>query len=69
MINWQPVETIPMDGTEILLKTQQGIVSAWFCNESPTNDAHDDGVYDWICYDDMFVLDGHNNNIEAWAQI
>ncbi len=55
---WQPVETIPMDGTEILIKTHIGVVSAYFCIEEPDNDARDNGVYDWICYDDKFQLDG-----------
>jgi len=68
-MEWQPLDTIPMDGTEVLIKTDTGIVSAWFCNERPTNEAQDDGRYDWICYDDMFTLDGHDNNIEAWMPI
>jgi hypothetical protein len=65
-MKWQPVETIPMDGTEILIKTCAGIVSAWFCNIAPTNDAKDDACYDWICYDDMFQIDGHESIIDAW---
>jgi len=66
-MDWQPIDTIPMDGTEILIKTDVGVVSAWFCHEEPTNDARDDGYYDWVCYDDMFTIDGHNNNISAWC--
>jgi len=61
MIDWQPVETIPTDGTEILIKTDTGIVSAWFYYNA------DNGRAEWICYDDMFELDGYDSNITAWA--
>ena len=66
---WQPVETIPMDGTEILIKTHIGVVSAYFCIEEPDNDARDSGVYDWICYDDKFQLDGESSGIIGWMPI
>ena len=66
---WSPMNTAPKDGTEILLKTHVGIVSAWFCNEPPTNEAGDNGAYDWICYDDMFQLDGYDCTIEGWAPL
>jgi hypothetical protein len=68
-IAWQPIKTIPMDGTEILIKTNAGIVSAWFCIEYPTNDSKDDGVYDWICFDDEFTIDGHSSEIIGWMPI
>jgi len=68
-MNWLPMETIPMDGTEIIIKTNVGIVSAWFCSEEPSNDAKDDGCYHWICYDDMFQLDGDDSTIEGWLPI
>ena len=58
-MQWQSPETIPMDGTEILIRTRIGIVSAWFCNEE----------YEWVCYDDMFQLDGHYSNIIGWIPI
>ena len=63
---WRPPETAPKDGTEILLRLPEGLVSAWFCDEPPTNDAKDDGCYDWICFDDMFQIDGHDNQILGW---
>ena len=66
---WLSMDSAPLDGTEILLKTHVGIVSAWACVESPTNDAKDDGCYDWICYDDMFQIDIHDSTIEGWMPI
>lgn len=65
-MKWHPAETVPMDGTEVLILTPSGVVSAWFCNEPPTNDAKDDGAYDWICFDDSFTIDGHEANIIGW---
>ena len=67
MIKWFPIETVPKDGTEILIKTPKGIVSAWFLNEAPQQE--DDGHYEWICFDDTFSLDGEDGTIEAWAPI
>jgi hypothetical protein len=58
-MNWKPMDTAPEDGTEILLKTHIGIVSAWYCNE-------DD---EWVCYDDMFTLDGDDCTIEGWQKL
>lgn len=66
---WNPMSTAPKDGTEILLKTHVGIVSAWFAQKDPTNEANDDGLYDWVCYDDMFTLDGDDPTIEGWVPI
>ena len=66
-MRWNPIETIPMDGSEVIILTLEGVVSAWFCDKPPTNDAKDDGMYDWICFDDMFRIDGHDNNILGWV--
>ena len=40
-------ETVPMDGTIVLLFLHDGAVcNAFFSNVSPTNDANDDGDYE-----------------------
>lgn len=64
---WRDPSTAPKDGTMVLLWTSSGIVSAWFCNEPPSNDAKDNGSYDWVCYDDAFLIDGHEDGcILGW---
>ena len=65
----RPIDTAPKDGTEILLKTHIGIVSAWTCIKHPTNKSKDDGCYDWSCYDDMFQLELDDASIEGWIPI
>jgi len=69
-MNWNNPEyqPIPRDGTEILIVTENGIVTAWFNEEEPTNDAHDDGHYEWVCFNDEFTIDG-DAEIMAWAYI
>ena len=68
-MTWNPMRTAPLDGTEILLKTHVGIVSAWFCDEPPTNDNNDNGAYDWVCYDDMFTLEHDDSTIVGWMSL
>ncbi len=64
---WQPIETAPKDGTEILILTRLGAVSAWFCDE-PCTDV-DNGAYDWVCYDDAFQIDGHSSEVLGWMPL
>lgn len=64
---WQPMETAPRTGVEILLRTAIGVVSAWYCEETP-----DPGGYHscgdggepaaWVCYDDAFTLEVEEYN-------
>ena len=50
----------PFDGNPVLIKTNTGIVEAWWCKaerapllEDPDNI---EGFY-WVCYDDAFQLE------------
>jgi hypothetical protein len=64
-------ETLPTDGTIVLLFLHDGTVcNAFFSNVSPTNDAKDDGEYDWVCCEDRFLLDGHDSHlIRGWLPL
>ena len=59
-MNWQSMESAPRDATDILLKTNIGIVSAWF-QKGHWIEHHEFGrEYDgdiWVCYDDEFTLE------------
>lgn len=55
-MKWNDISTLPKDGTDVILKTHIGIVSAWYHSE-------DD---EWVCYDDMFVITGDDVTIEGW---
>jgi len=68
-IEWNPPGTVPRDGTEVLLWTKSGFVSAWFANEPPSEPSGDDGSYDWVCFDGEFYLDGHSDGLLGWAQL
>jgi hypothetical protein len=57
IMEWKPAKDILKD-KEILIKTHVGMVSAWF----------DDQEKKWVCYDDMFTLDG-DIEIEGWMDI
>lgn len=68
---WRPMKTAPKDGTEILLMTRRGVVSARFCYEPADNLDKDNAVCDWICYDDKFTVGGGPDDTEAikWMPI
>lgn len=67
-----PMESAPLDGTEILLLTKIGIVSAWFAKGEWTEHFETGREYtgaQWICYDDAFQIEveetEHGNFSEA----
>lgn len=64
-------ETLPMDGTNIVLFLHDGTVcDAWFSSVDPSNDAKDDGEYDWVCCNDWFLIDGHDSHlIKGWLPL
>lgn len=70
-ISWNNPKTLPMDGQHVLLFLHDGSVcNAWFSCIRPTNDAKDDGEYDWICCEDRFLIDGHDSHlIRGWIPL
>jgi hypothetical protein len=65
---WRDMQHAPLDGTEILLCTTKGIVSAWFCSEPPSAAGSDDGRYEWVCFDDKFTLDD-GDGLLGWSPL
>ena len=65
---WKPIETAPKDGTPVLLLTTTGVVSAWFCHR-PTTPGSDDGNYEWVCYDDAFIIEGDQGGATHWMPL
>lgn len=59
---WQPIDTAPRDETEVLIKTNIGVVSAWFHAEPGE-------CYQWVCYDDKFTIDGDCGSVTHWMPI
>lgn len=50
----------PFDGKPVLVKTDSGIVEAWWQKWECTfnlEDPHDGDGFCWVCYDDMFQLE------------
>lgn len=69
-MKWNPPETAPLDGNEVVLRTTLGIVSAWFHDESPSDPSNDDGHYEWVCYDDKFQIEPDGGErILGWLPI
>lgn len=65
MVIWKPPKAIPIDGGEIVMLTNQGIVTAWYNSNSN----------EWVCYDDAFRLACNDElsivgaEILGWASI
>lgn len=60
MSTWQPMETAPKDGTIILLRTKQGVISAAFFPGEWTDHYENGREYSgpvWSCYDDAITLE------------
>jgi len=56
---WEPIESAPRSSNKkILLKTHVGIVPAWFDKEKN----------EWVCFDDIFSLDGDCPTITGWTE-
>lgn len=56
---WRSMESAPRDGTEVLLRTNIGVVSAWFQpseKHETVNGPEWDGAM-WVCYDDAFQIE------------
>jgi len=50
----------PFDGKPVLVKTNTGIVEAWWCKAEITRDhegIEDCTGFEWVCYDDKFTLE------------
>ena len=71
-MKWKPIEYgenaghielptgAPFDGKSVLIRTDTGVVEAWWMDweASPTlEDPYDGDGWCWICYDDAFQCD------------
>lgn len=63
---WQPMQSAPMDGTEILLKTTDGVISGYWEIEHNTN-GQDDGSEGWVAYSGDYVFS--TKDLIAWQPI
>ena len=64
-------EGAPFDGKAVLIKTNTGVVEAWWheggwTDATPDHPAEYDGWY-WVCYDDQFQVE--LDEAEAWMPI
>ena len=66
-INWQPIETAPLNGETVLLYTTcHGVCEAWFCkgvwsDDTPISPREYSGAA-WVCCDDAFQIE-----VEEWT--
>ncbi len=82
MNDWQPIEyaynrgnivlpaEAPFDGKPVLVRTNTGVVEAWWqdWNPSPTlEDSNDGDGWQWVCYDDEFTCD--LDDVKEWMPI
>lgn len=80
MPKWLDMKCAPRDGSNILLLTNTGVVSAWYkpgswSDDTPISPREYDGPV-WICYDDAFQIeieelpDGeHAPEIKGWLPL
>lgn len=84
MTAWQPIQYdhdskgsiilpagSPFDGKPVLIRTNTGIVEAWWCvgewsDETPDHPREYDGWY-WVCSDDEFHVE--LDDAKAWMPI
>jgi hypothetical protein len=64
-------EGAPFDGKPVLIKTNTGVVEAWWCVgewsvETPVSPREYEGWF-WVCYDDQFQVE--LDEAKAWMPI
>lgn len=59
---WLPIDTAPRDGTEILIRTNVGVVTAWLHAEAGE-------CNQWVCYDDLFAIDADDGRVTHWMPL
>lgn len=63
---WQSMQSAPMDGTEILLKTTDGVISGFWEVEHNTP-GQDDGFEGWVAYSGDYVFS--TEDLLAWQPL